>query len=105
VGGALTSAGMHAAVGGLFSMAGGGKFSSGFLAAGFSDMAGNSADAGSTNAFDLSKHALVGGVGSLLASPCPAEAEQNSRRSTAGTNPQTGVICVHTSSDSIARLD
>jgi RHS repeat-associated protein len=68
VGGALTSAGMHASVGGLFSMAGGGKFGSGFLAAGFSDLAGSASgdDDPGVNALDLSRHAIVGGVGSLL---------------------------------------
>jgi hypothetical protein len=66
----LASAGMHGFVGGLASIAGGGKFKSGFLAAAFSDAAGG-VDAGRDDtigmqAANVAIHAITGGVGSIL---------------------------------------
>lgn len=63
--GAAESAGMHGLVGGFFSVASRGKFSSGFLAAGIGDLAGNG-DLDQANAMDLVKHSLAGGLGSIL---------------------------------------
>jgi RHS repeat-associated protein len=63
-GGALASAGMHGLVGGMFSM--NGNFKSGFLAAGFSDLAGDDGDLAQINGQDIAEHALTGGVGSVL---------------------------------------
>lgn len=59
------SAAIHGAVGGMFSVAQGGKFGSGFLAAGISDL-GGSGDSQELDAIELSKHAIVGGLGSML---------------------------------------
>jgi RHS repeat-associated protein len=61
--GSLASAGMHAAVGGLFSLVQGQNFKSGFLAAGFSDLAGSD---GSGSAADIARHAVYGGLGAVL---------------------------------------
>jgi hypothetical protein len=49
----------------MFSVAGGGKFEQGFLAAGLSDL-GSSTDSEDFNPLDLVKHAALGGAGSLL---------------------------------------
>jgi RHS repeat-associated protein len=61
--GSIGSGLMHGAVGGLFSMAGGQGFKSGFLAAGFSDIAG---DGGQGNPSDITSNAILGGIGSVL---------------------------------------
>jgi RHS repeat-associated protein len=60
----IASAGMHGMVGGLFSLAHG-KFASGFLSAGLADLAGDG-DSQEVNAEDALKHAIVGGLGSVL---------------------------------------
>ena len=63
--GSIGSGLMHGAVGGLFSMASGQGFKSGFLAAGFSDIAGDGGYSQNTAA-DITAHALYGGIGSVL---------------------------------------
>jgi len=59
------SALLHGLAGGLRSVALGGKFGSGFLAAGFSNLAGNFADFGDRGANTVA-HAIVGGLASEL---------------------------------------
>lgn len=54
----------HGLVGGLASLAGGGSFQSGFLAAGFSDGVGPSLAEGSAD--NIATEAVVGGIGSVL---------------------------------------
>jgi RHS repeat-associated protein len=64
IGQIAASAGMHAFVGGMFSVASGGKFEQGFLAGGISDV-GEVFDTGNFG-IDLVQHAALGGAGSLL---------------------------------------
>ncbi len=65
VGGLLESAGYHGFVGGLTSMAQGGRFGSGFIAAAFSDIA--APDPATTNEITGAvRSAIAGGVGSRL---------------------------------------
>jgi GH24 family phage-related lysozyme (muramidase) len=66
--GALGSVLMHATAGGLFSVAGGGKFKSGFLAAGFAELAGPVVDkiSQSNMYVGLAAAAVTGGLGSVI---------------------------------------
>ncbi len=66
--GSLGSVLMHATAGGLFSVAGGGKFKSGFLAAGFADLAGPVVDkiSQSNMYVGLAAATVTGGLGSVL---------------------------------------
>lgn len=56
---------MQAAAGGLFSVAGGGRFGSGFLAGGIGQFAGPDPSAGLTVAA-VARAAVAGGIGSVL---------------------------------------
>ncbi len=62
----LASAGAHGLVGGLASVAGGGSFGSGFLAAGFSDLAGPDVPSDHASVGAVVEHAVTGGIGSVL---------------------------------------
>ena len=62
----LESAGAHGLVGGLTSVAGGGKFEAGFLAAAFSDVAGGVTEGSGPSLGNVVSHAVVGGLGSVL---------------------------------------
>jgi hypothetical protein len=66
--GALGSVLMHATAGGLYSVAGGGKFKSGFLAAGFADLAGPVVDkiSQSNMYVGLAAATVTGGLGSVI---------------------------------------
>ncbi|MHB8530146.1 MAG: RHS repeat domain-containing protein [Caulobacteraceae bacterium] len=56
----------HGAVGGLFTVAGGGAFGSGFLAAGVGSLGDNAHLDNSNIAVGTAEHAVLGGLGSLL---------------------------------------
>jgi RHS repeat-associated protein len=60
----LERAGAHGFVGGIFSMAGGGRFGSGFLAAAFSQLA--SPDPNTAGYYGTIQAAAAGGIGSIL---------------------------------------
>jgi RHS repeat-associated protein len=66
------SAAMHATAGGLFSVAEGGKFQSGFLAAGFADLAGTHFDIDGNGAGAIAvntvTHGIIGGLGAVMGS-------------------------------------
>jgi hypothetical protein len=63
---------MHATAGGLFSVAEGGKFQSGFLAAGFADLAGTHFDIDGNGAGAIAvntvTHGIIGGLGAVMGS-------------------------------------
>ena len=61
----LESAGLHGFAGGLISVAQGGKFGSGFIAAGFSDLAGGYLHLGNLPS-DTVIHAIIGGAAAEL---------------------------------------
>ncbi|HEX5324012.1 MAG TPA: RHS repeat-associated core domain-containing protein [Capsulimonadaceae bacterium] len=63
--GVVESAGLHGFVGGLTSLAEGGRFQSGFIAAAFSDLAAPNPNTGGLE-FGTIEAAVAGGVGSLL---------------------------------------
>jgi len=66
IGGAIESAALHGFVGGLASVAQGSKFGSGFISAGFTDLAGPILIVPGETARNAIAHAIVGGLASIL---------------------------------------